>query len=222
MHMYPNPVCSNQMCFPKRHQHSHEVSRKVIPLFASYFPRNVQGFRRLLKDTRSIISASSALYILVGHSTWIPGDLDIIVPLQTLIQVIVFLCDQGFYQVSCCSHEDTYAQGLTVVNVRKFRHGSKKIDLIVTDACVHSPIEIALSHHSTPAMNYITSTHIHCPFPALTLHNQMAFNFKHSDVHQDGIKIAVKKYAVERAFKWIGFPPPAVVWEAMEDWALPY
>jgi len=48
----------------------------------------------------------------------------------------------------------------------------------------------------------------------------MAFNFKHSDVHQDGIKIALKKYAVERAFKWIGFPPPAVVWEAMEDWAL--
>ena len=33
------------------------------------------------------------------------------------------------------------------------------------------------------------TTHIHCPFPALILHNQMALNFKRSDVHQHGIKV---------------------------------
>jgi hypothetical protein len=104
----------------------------------------------------------------------------------------------------------------------KFSCGSKKIDVVVTDACVRSPIEIALSHHSTPAMNYITATHIHCPFPALTFHGQMAFNLKPYNVNQQGIKVAIKKYAVERGFKWIGFRPPAIKWETLENWTASY
>lgn len=33
-----------------------------------------------------------------------------------------------------------------------------KIDLVATDACQLAPREMTLSHHSTPAMNYITWT----------------------------------------------------------------
>jgi hypothetical protein len=35
----------------------------------------------------------------------------------------------------------------------------------------------------------------------------MAFNFKPCHVNQWGIKVAIKKCAMERGFKWIGFRP---------------
>ena len=73
----------------------------------------------------------------------------------------------------------------------------------VSDASKNSPIEIALSHHSTPVMIYIT---VHCPFPALTFQQQMAFNFKTGDVNQHGVKVAMKKYVIDRDFSWEGFP----------------
>jgi hypothetical protein len=38
-------------------------------------------------------------------------------------------------------------------------------------------------------------------------HEQMAFNLKPYKVYQQGIKVAIKKYAVEGGFKWIGFRP---------------
>ncbi len=199
----------------------HNISRRVLKLFAAYFPHDPQGFRRCLDDTRAIISGSSALRVLVGRMTWSPSDLDIIVPAQMEAQLTLFLFANGYCEMPRLGHGDEqYAD--SCVNVVKFCDGHNTVDLIVADACQLQPIEVALSHHSTPAMNYITATHVHCPFPALTFNEQMAFNFSTERVRAHGVKVAINKYAVQRGFKWLGFRPPSVQWDSLQRWKVAY
>ena len=68
------------------------------------------------------------------------------------------------------------------------RHDTSKLHVLL-NGChgrIQELSEITLSHHSTPVMIYIT---VHCPFPALTFQQQMAFNFKTGDVNQHGVKL---------------------------------
>ena len=199
----------------------HNISRRVLKLFAAYFPHDPQGFRRCLDDTRAIISGSSALHVLIGRTTWLPSDLDIIVPAQMEAHLTLFLFANGYFEVPRLGHGDGQYADLCI-NVVKFCDGRNTVDLIVADACNLRPIDIALSHHSTPAMNYITATHVHCPFPALTFNEQMAFNFSADHVRAHGVKVAINKYAVQRGFKWLGFRPPSVQWDTLQRWKVAY
>lgn len=200
------------------------IGRRVRQLFSTYFPDDPQGFRNLLGNTRAIVSGSSALHVL-GNMAWVPGDLDVIVPGQTEIELRMFLMENGYSETSRFDHRgDPYVRRLARIHVIKFSRGENKIDVIVTDAFQDTPIEVALSHHSTPAMNYITATHVHCPFATLTFNSQMAFNLKERDFSAHGVKAAIRKYGMKRGFRLNekGSLLPDVQWESMVNWMASY
>src|SRR6266852_4215538 len=190
-------------------------------------PQSSEAIRCLLPSRPSGISPLFGRHAC--HNIWLVGtpcpcrthDLDIIVPAQMEAQLTLFLFANGYCEMPRLGHGDEqYAD--SCVNVFKFCDGRNTVDLIVADACQLQPIEVALSHHSTPAMNYITATHVHCSFPALTFNEQMAFNFSTERVRAHGVKVAINKYAVQRGFKWLGFRPPSVQWDSLQRWKVAY
>jgi hypothetical protein len=74
-----------------------------------------------------------------------------------------------------------------------------------TSCCHLKMLCICKLHELFPDSICCTSASV--PFPALTFHGQMASNFKPCDINQWWIKLAIKKYAVKRGFKWIGSRP---------------
>ena len=69
----------------------HNISHRVLKLFAAYFPHDPQGFCCCLDNTHAIISGSSVLCVLVGCMTWSPSDLDIIMLAHLEAQLMLFL-----------------------------------------------------------------------------------------------------------------------------------
>ncbi|KAI6018987.1 hypothetical protein PISMIDRAFT_34993, partial [Pisolithus microcarpus 441] len=110
-----------------------------------------------------------ALHLLLPKcgTSWTPNDLDIYVPLHTLVMLLDQPQQEGYAIIS--QHlmniiHYTYSHVHEVIVIHK---GQRKIDMVIMKMMTAlSPI---FQFHSTAVMNFISMDTIFCSYPRLTL-----------------------------------------------------
>lgn len=139
------------------------------------FVRDTTAFRALLRQTRSVISGSSALHFLLDTpSIWNPADCDIYVRSGYSTVVIDYLRRVDGYEFSNTPSTRLYYDNdgrhrnpaVAFVNKLKRRDGIS-IDIVEssTDCSLH-PLPYFWSTH---LINYVSADAFCIPYPALTL-----------------------------------------------------
>ncbi|KAI0067133.1 hypothetical protein BV25DRAFT_1912457 [Artomyces pyxidatus] len=136
-------------------------------------------FRKLLRDTRSVISGSTALHFLLrgpdAPVDWQPKDLDIYCPLTTAADVVDYLIvHEGFRVEKTMASRDRspnvhneYSNGAIASVITMSTPKGLKVDIIA--ATRNSPL-LPLTHFwGTLVTNYISADTLCVSYPRLTL-----------------------------------------------------
>jgi hypothetical protein len=119
----------------------------------------------LLGDTRSLISGSTVLPVLVD-ADFMPNDLDVYVPEAAEIQMLDGLTN-GFLFTTDRTQAPNYPIQDSVLRIHWLKKGAHTINVMVVPGFNAA---IAIFHfHSTIVMNFISSFGVYCAYPDLTL-----------------------------------------------------
>ena len=177
---------------------------RVRRLLQSYFSSPTE-FAHCVCITGAVISGSSTLVILLGRSSWIPNDLDIVMSESYERALHTFLVKEQYSIADAPSPtesnpgeelpEETYPDIFEYV---KYRNGAKVIDICVCKNKANlSILDFILWYHSTVVMNFISWDQICCMFPRATFNNVTYCNKFTFDPHR--FQVALAKYE-ERGF----------------------
>jgi hypothetical protein len=142
-------------------------------LFATFTP-DPDAFRRMMADTNSMISGSTALYLLLRQPlSWTPGDVDIIAAgadYDTLLAFIKALPGANVITDTLKEGEEQPEASYPYQGLRrlvKISTSMSRFDVIQSTGSLASN---AIVHYwGTHVMNAITADSIICAYPALTL-----------------------------------------------------
>ncbi|KAI5998417.1 hypothetical protein F5J12DRAFT_689462, partial [Pisolithus orientalis] len=119
-----------------------------------------------------VVSGSMALHLLLlashTYSTlWLPTDLDIYVPFWSENLIARLLVGQGYHLHELASVDVAVYAGTSIHSVCAFSKGCYKIDVIVSvnAACIVPVFQF----HTTAVMNFVSTDHIFCAYPALKM-----------------------------------------------------
>lgn len=148
---------------------SERFQRKTIQLLSS-FHLNAIRFLKLMKTTHAVISGSAVLLPLLS-ATFVPGDLDVYVPVDHAMEFIKELKKTFHYQTATDSNgkpRKVYLEGdQEIKRVKYYMKRGKLINVIIVRG--DNALVPIFSFHSTPVMNFISYYGIFCAYPELTL-----------------------------------------------------
>lgn len=144
-----------------------EPARRITELLAPYFV-DLKPFIKLLIKTGSIVTASISLKAFQGcGEPWSPGDLDLVVPAESVPEFTRFMTCHGWTMDSATmrrraytSYGDTGAPGPFQAGFQVFKKGTRTIDIcspmhmhpVDYVLCVpHSHFQTRLLTRSSPA-----------------------------------------------------------------------
>ncbi|KAK7685931.1 hypothetical protein QCA50_010740 [Cerrena zonata] len=142
-------------------------------LLASFTP-NPASFRQMMSDTGSIISGSTALYLLLRQPcTWKPRDVDVIGVNEGYKTLLAFILSLPGAKVVSDSREQLEGDGPDSYPYEGLRRLVKvstdmaNFDVIESTGSV--PSNTVVHYWGTHVMNALTADSIQCAYPALTL-----------------------------------------------------
>ncbi|KAI6035015.1 hypothetical protein F5J12DRAFT_681327, partial [Pisolithus orientalis] len=98
---------------------------------------------------------------------WLPTDLDIYVRFQSENLIAHLLVGQGYCLHEPASVDVAMYAGTSIHSVHAFSKGCYKIDVIISvNAASITPV---FQFHTTAVMNFVSTDHIFCTYPALTM-----------------------------------------------------
>ncbi|KAK7683376.1 hypothetical protein QCA50_013638 [Cerrena zonata] len=152
-----------------------ELELSLIALLAKFTP-DPAAFRKMMKDTNTIISGSTALYFLLRQpSSWTPGDVDLIVSPTYFGTVVRFLTQLPEGRIESPNRAyDSYPNNNNVgfSKVLKVTTAHGRFDVI--KSLEDSPFHPLAFYWGTHVMNAVTSDSFLCAYPSLTFHNKGA------------------------------------------------
>lgn len=179
------------------------------------FCMNPQRLRAMLWGTRSIISGSVVLAVLIPYELrdWMPGDMDIYTTENGASQVMNYLKDKEGYKVipGGTAKPATYVVVGGIREVIKLqRAGGQKIDLIVSiTKSAFSPI---FKFYGTHVMNVITGRGLLCMYAKYTLGFQALFNLGVLNPNFAALPFDVEKCLVKYTQRGFQFDPHPVIY----------
>ncbi|KAG6895589.1 hypothetical protein C0992_000492 [Termitomyces sp. T32_za158] len=141
------------------------LSQRIFDSLNSFGFSPVQ-FLPFLAANRSVISGSFVLSLLLPLGEVVPDDIDIYVPVSNRAAVTDQLLRVYGYTLDPDPVLDAYEDDDDVLDIVHFRLQDRTLDVIlVRTNNVLAPIT---RFHSTPVMNFMSSTDIVCAYPSLT------------------------------------------------------
>lgn len=176
---------------------------------------NPQGLRAMLWATRSIISGSVVLAVLVPYELrdWMPADMDIYTTERRVSKVMNFLRDEEGYEVvpGGTGKPATYIVVGGIKEVIKLqRAGGQKIDLIVS--ITRSALSPVFKFYGTHVMNAITGRGFLCTYAKYTLENRVMFNSGVVNANFAALPLDVEKCMVKYTQRGFQFDPHPVIY----------
>ncbi|CAG7851832.1 SubName: Full=Uncharacterized protein {ECO:0000313/EMBL:CCA74466.1} [Serendipita indica DSM 11827] len=171
-------ISFTQTCRAARRFHQAHFTHRVNKLLVPYVdPEKMHTFMR---DTGSIISGSSALWLLASFPTnWRPNDLDVYCPLNATPKAIEFFVSEGYQVVSEYEPSNyTQRQLHSLARITKLARGEEqRIDLL--ESKTHNSFHPITVFHTTVVMNFISADFIVSLYPKATLSHVGASSYAH-------------------------------------------
>ncbi|KAJ7044249.1 hypothetical protein C8F04DRAFT_896201, partial [Mycena alexandri] len=120
----------------------------------------------LLRTTRSIVSGSAAL-LMVTDLEFVPGDLDIYMPLSQEEPAMAIVQRHMNFELVTSRMPRGYPDNSGITKVHRLEKGARSMNIIIVQG--EDPAIAIFHFHSTIVMNYLTGFGLYCAYPSLTL-----------------------------------------------------
>ena len=175
----------------------------------SKFMPDPQAFRELMRNTGSVISGSTALYLVCASPPWFPNDVDLYVTFDEFHPVVKALQEeQGAAIVDPAQLHARYEGAEGICGFVRLRTDRGHIEVIRSSS--DSALYPVALFWTTLLMNVVAADFVCIPYPELTMRGRGLVEFRE---YSDKETLALAKYA-QRGFE---FRRSAAGWEDTTD-----